>query len=166
MSARLNLFMSRRAWAAWLLAFCAVLLTSGCGPDYKARGVVKGKVTVRGKNLTAGTVMFQNKDGTMSGSGSIKPDGTYEITDAPVGECKVTVSVHMTNDPSVRARMKGKGVAMPEGPKDPNAQSPDPPSGAVVPKEVVPIDQKYADPETSGLKFTVQKGEQTYNIEL
>lgn len=166
MSARPNLTMSRRAWAAGLLACCAVLLTSGCGPDYKARATVKGKVTRGGKPLTTGTVMFVNKEG-MSGSASITPEGTYELSDAPLGECTVTVTVNMSNDPSVRARMKGKGVAMPEGPKDPNAtESPEPPSGARVPTEVVPIDQKFSDPETSGLKFTVQKGEQTYNIEL
>ena len=35
-----------------------------------------------------------------------------------------------------------------------------------MPKEVVPIDTKYSKPDSSGLKFTVKKGDNTYNIDL
>lgn len=166
MSARLFPRPTYGALATGILAVCVVLGTSGCDSEYKARGIVKGKVTRGGKALTTGTVMLVNKEG-MSGSAGITPEGTYEMRDAPLGECTVTVTVNSSNDPSVRARMKGKGLAMPAGPKDPNAtESPELPSSPAVPKEVVPIDQKYANPETSGLKFTVKKGEQTYNIDL
>ncbi len=39
-------------------------------------------------------------------------------------------------------------------------------SSTSMPKRIVPIDEKFSKPETSGLKFTVIKGEQTYDIEL
>ena len=149
-----------------MLACCTILLTSGCGPDYKSRGVVKGKVTVGNRNLTTGSVMFINKEG-LSASTGIDPDGNYEMKDAPVGECKITVTVtDLPMDPTVRARLMGKGPKMPEGPKNPEDTGAPPPPLARIPKEVVPIDAKYSKPETSGLSFTVKKGEQTYNIEL
>ena len=158
---------ARRAGVAGLAACCILLFAGGCGPDYKARGIVKGKVTRGGKALTMGTVMFSNKEG-ITGQATIQVDGTYEMPDAPVGDCKVTVTVpKMPNDPSVWARMGGKGPAMPSGPVDPSKGEAPPPPAAKIPKEYVPIDQKYSDPETSGLKFTVKKGEtHTYNIEL
>jgi hypothetical protein len=157
---------NRRLWAASLLACCVVLLPTGCGPDFKARGVVRGKVTAGQKSLTTGTVMFYGKNG-ITASAAIDPDGNYEMNDAPVGECKVTVTVTaLPNDPMVRARLKSGSMQFPEGPKDPTKSSPDLPSAPRVPKEVVPIDIKYSNPETSGLSFTVQKGDQTYNIGL
>jgi len=166
MLARLSATADCRLWAAGLLASCTLLFAAGCGPDYKSRGVVRGTVTTGKKHLTVGTVMFYGKNG-ITASATISPDGTYSMPDAPLGECRVAVTVpSMPMDPSIRARMKGKGPALPEGPKNPEDPGAPAPPLAVVPKEVVPIDQKYSNPDTSGLTFTVQKGEQTYNIEL
>ena len=167
MSTRLFHTAIRRLCAGGLLACCVVVFTTGCTPDHKARGVVKGTVTKGKKPLTTGTVMFIGKNG-ITGSASINPDGTYVMNDAPLGECKVTVTVSaLPMDPATRSRLKGKGPAMPAGPVNPEESSgPPPPPLAVIPKEVVPIDAKYSNPETSGLSFTVQKGEQTYNIDL
>ena len=89
------------------------------------------------------------------------------MKDAPLGECQVTVTVAgLPMDPSVRARLKGKGPKLPEMKVPEGDDSPPLPSAPAVPKEVVPIDAKYSKPETSGLNFKVEKGEQTYNIEL
>ena len=153
--------------AAAVLLPAVLVLVSGCGSDYKARGVVKGRVTVNKKPLTTGTVMFYNANG-ITGSGSIDPEGNYVVADAPAGDCQVTVSVpDLPMDPSVRARLKGKGPKMPELKGPPDAESPALPSAPTVPKEIVPIDAKYSKPETSGLKFKVEKGgDQTFNIEL
>jgi len=148
--------------------FCCVLvlLASGCGPDYKARGAVKGKVTTGKKALTTGTVIFVNKDG-VSASAHIDPQGNYDMQDAPLGECTVTVIVDaLPSDPSVRARLKGGGPKMPGELKNPEDTGPPPPPGGKIPKEVVPIDGKYAKPDTSGLTTKVEKGEQIFNIDL
>jgi hypothetical protein len=129
--------------------------------------VVKGKVTLGKKPLPSGTVMFYGKDG-ITATAHINPDGTYEMADAPLGECKVTVTVQTLppGDTMVAGRLKGKGPKMPAGPRDPSKESPELPSAPQVPKEVVPIDTKYSSPETSGLSITVKKGEQTYDIDL
>jgi len=155
-----------RLWTGGLLACLMALVAGGCGPDYKSRGVVKGKVSMGKKPLPSGTVMFYGKDG-ITATAHINPDGTYELADAPLGECKVTVTVQrLPPDPTVAGRLKGKGMKMPEGPRDPNKESPELPSAPQVPKEVRPIDTKYSSTETSGLSFTVKKGEQTYDIDL
>lgn len=161
-----------KRFSAGVLLAGLLLLTLGCGPDYKARSVVKGKVTTGKKLLQSGSVMFVNDRG-VSGSATINPQGEYFLPDAPLGECVVTVTVtKLPDDPSVRIRLTGKG----KGPKMPGAEmkapdgtqfGPDLPSGPAVPKEVIPIDSKYSKPDTSGLKFKVEKGEpQVFDIEL
>lgn len=165
--------------AAGAAVCCSLPLTTGCGPDYKARGQVKGTVKAGQKLLTSGTVMFYNEQG-MTGAASIDPDGNYVMVDAPVGDCKVTVTVpSVPNDPTVMARLSGKG----KGPKMPTGDGMRPPDGAEmsegadaggpppplarIPTEIVLADAKYASPETSGLKFTIRKGDQhTFNIEM
>lgn len=142
-----------------------LLTLVGCGPDYKARAVVKGRVTTGKRPLTTGTVMFINKEG-VSSSATIDPEGNYDMKDAPIGECDVTVTVpDLPMDPSVRARLTGKGSG-PKMPEMKNPENPDLPSAPTVPKQVVPIDAKYSKRESSGLHFKVERGENTYNIDL
>src|SRR6266545_2080898 len=87
------MFSRRSTRACGVLLLVGLLAVAvGCGPNYKARGTVKGKVTISGKNLTAGNVMFYGKD-NLTGSSPIGSDGTYAITDAPVGDVKITVMV-------------------------------------------------------------------------
>ena len=178
-------------WIAPAFAgFLAVVVGCG-GVDYKSRGAVSGKVTIAGKNLTVGSVMFQNKEG-ISASASIDPSGTYNLLDAPLGECQVTVSVpKLPQDPTTKSRLTGKGAGpkMPSGPRDPNkapkeepkekeadkdgkANDPNTPTmasvgGAVIPKTVVPIPDKFSNPDTSGLKYTVIKNQShAWDIDL
>src|SRR5262245_33536608 len=68
---------------------CAVAGGSS-GAEPKAR--IKGKVKFFDKNLTAGSVTFMTEDGRV-GTGIIDFDGNYEVTNAPVGECKILVKV-------------------------------------------------------------------------
>ena len=163
--------MPRSSYRMWCVALLLTFLIAptGCGPDPKARGTVKGKVTLGKRTLPAGTVTFHNKNG-FTASATIDPDGNYICADVPAGECRVTVTVpSLPNDPSVRARLKGKGPKMPEmtGAPDGSEGPSTLPSAPVVPKEVVQIDIKYANPETSGLSVEVQKGEtKEYNIQL
>ena len=166
MPSRPHLRLTRRLWAGANLTCFAVLLASGCGPDLKARGVVKGKVTSGKRALTTGTVMFYGKNG-MTASAAIDTQGNYEMADVPLGECVVTVTVNKL--PGLRDEPAPRGPTVPEM-KKPGETKDEPPTPAVpaskMPKFAVMIDTKYASPETSGLKFTVQKGEQTYNIDL
>lgn len=155
------------ALGAVVLGLCAFALGCGGGPDYRARGTVKGKVTSGKKHLNFGTVVFHG-DHNMVGTGAIDIDGNYEIKDAPLGACTISVTVGAL--PLDSNRKGGPGV--PEM-KDPNApaggDAPPRPLAPKLPsaKDLVRIDAKYANPATSGLKFTVIKGEQhVHNIDL
>ena len=137
--------------ALWLRSGRLVLLVllftvAGCGPEMAK---VKGRVKFVDKNLTAGTVGFMGKGGQIAVS-QITSDGSYELT-APVGDVKITVQV-----PAV---LPGTGPKPPPGVPDTR------PTGSAA-KPVVKIPAKYLSPESSGLTYTVLKGEQTYDITL
>ena len=145
---------------AGLLAFAA----NGCGPDYKAVANVRGTVKMGKQHLTTGTVMFHNKDGRTA-SASILPDGKYVLPDAPIGECTVTVTVPFSPlDPSIRAKMQGK-FKLKDGSDSPDG-GPKIPIMGEMPKQIVPIPDRFSKPETSGLTYKVEKGEHVYDIQL
>jgi hypothetical protein len=102
-----------------------------------ATGSVEGKVVFRGQPLPGGVVGFHPEKGKPV-LAKIDADGNYLAPAVPVGAVKVTV--------------------------DTKAAKPKPGEGK--PAKYIPIPAKYATPETSDLKLTVQKGKQTFNIEL
>ena len=96
-------------------ALLALLTAVGCGASDK-RAAVAGKVTVGGKGpLTGGNIRFVSvADPNKVGGGQIKPDGTFEVSDAPVGECKVVIdNTHL--DPSLSKAAAMPGVPAPGG---------------------------------------------------
>jgi hypothetical protein len=120
----------------------ALVWAAGCG---KAVGKVTGTVKFKdGTSAPAGTLVnFWSTDGKRVYPGMVGPDGTYMATDVPLGELKVTV----TPPPEVtqpRTKSSEKALAKP------------PP--------VIP--PKYKDLTNTTLKFTVQKGDNTYSIVL
>ena len=141
--------MKSASWlrAASLVSLSLLFTVAGCGP---ATGKVKGRVKLAKKHLTAGTVGFISKSGQV-GVGRIDADGNFEIPNAPVGDVKISVQVP--------AQPPGGNAKPPAGIPDTRPQG-----GAA--KPIVPIPAKYGNPETSGLTYTVQKGEQTHDIDL
>lgn len=123
----------------WVL-FTACLL-GGCGsgePVYEY-GKVKGTVTYQGKPLDHGRVVFQHHLGPAVDA-RINPDGTYELN-AVLGETRVAV----------------------------DCRKPDRQLGGVR-KELIPgeslIPEELSSTERSGLKYTIQPGEGTFDINL
>ena len=161
--------MNRNVWArpgSWCAVLSMVAIVLGCGDSYRSRAVVKGQVTIGGKNLTAGTVEFHSKaEANKVGVANIDANGNYAMSDAPIGEVMVAVRV-----PKMTAAMmtqKGGAGTPPTGVslKDPSGQMnmemkmPDP-------SKIVQIPDKYGDFATSGLTHKVEKGETTHNITL
>jgi hypothetical protein len=142
-------------------------LAVGCGPSYKARAVVKGKVTFAGTPLTVGTVSFYGKD-NLSGSATIDKNGNYAMNDAPLGDVKVTVFVPKLPPGGMRS-MKGSPAL--HGGKDVGSVDPEGSGKKIsmlgdMPDKVVPIPDRFGNVESSGLTYTVKKGEQTFDIPL
>ncbi len=76
------------------LVVFVILLSAGCGEKMVT---VKGTVSVNGKPVTNGKIVFHPVNGERSGSGPIKSDGTYVISylkvgdGLPPGEYKVSI---------------------------------------------------------------------------
>ena len=118
----------------------AVLALTGCGNSGKTRGNVSGQVTYNNKPVTEGEVHFYAKERGAGGSAKIDSSGNYAVTDLETGKYAVYVAPAppVAGDPKL-------------GP--PKAAS------STIPK-------KARDPETSGLSFTVQEGNNDFKIEL
>jgi len=119
----------------------ALLSLAGCGGNLAS---VSGTVTLDDKPLETGTVTFRPVAGGPAGYGEIR-SGSYRVktgTDSGLAPGEYQVSVMAT------------GPAPPATP-----QNPEP-----IPPSLIP--DKYASPQTSGLKFTVSPSGGTFNIEL
>ena len=137
-----------RRWA-WYLLFVVVSMAAGCGTP---RGEVSGVVKYKGKPLSAGTVAFFDKDNRPVTS-QITAEGIYHMYKVPVGLARITVSTPAAVDNS-RSQMP-KGMKVPEG------------MPGIPPQfQGVAIPDRYNDAEKSGLTLEVQKGGQTYDINL
>lgn len=130
------------------LGCAALLLVAGCGAP--PVGTVQGKVTRNGAPVGAGSIIFQNADGTVSMSANLNPDGTYVVESIdraglPPGDYKVAVS------PS---KIGSGEVVLAVAPGQTPAGPP-------------PIPAKYHSVETSGLSAKVAAGENPpFNFDL
>jgi hypothetical protein len=85
-------------------------------------------------------------------SARIAADGTYRMNNVTAGPARISVISH----PRVPRGFQ-KAPVIPGEPAQP-AVAPEPPSVAI------PV--RYGKPESSGLTYEVQKGDQIYNINL
>jgi hypothetical protein len=155
-----RILLAGRACALALLLF---VLAAPAGCTSRATGVVSGKVIFNNRPVKMGNVAFV-ADNNRSGSGVIKPDGTYTVSDAPVGKVKIVVTV-----PTRGPMMGGRGIGMPPPPKDMKMPAEmKPPDGFDLknPGPQIPLPDRYTKAETTPLEFTVTKGEQTHDIAL
>jgi hypothetical protein len=107
---------------------------AGCSGHGVKKVTVNGTITYKGQPLRSGFVKFIGPEGATSSGGVIQSDGTFIITDVVPGEVKVGV---------VEAPQGTRSPA-PEEKKAPGANKP-PPS----------LPEKYRDPETAGLTYTI-----------
>ena len=143
------------------LAFC-----TGCGEGIQ-RATVKGKVTLGETPIPVGNVMFWGKD-NYTASGTIDKEGNYSVADVPVGEVRISVQTPKLPPGGLEMmhRMKNN-----PGAKDTESVDPNDPSKRIgimgnIPENIVPVPDKYNDPGTSGLTYTVKGGEQTHDLKL
>lgn len=132
-----------------VLGLGLALSVIGCGGGGKSKAVkVTGSVKLAdGKGLPGGTITFQSDSGD-SGSGTIGPDGNYEITIVP-GDYKVGV-----DNSHLKSQVTGAGGAAMPGMPDTGAQ------------KYVAINAKYTKTDTSGLTAKVEKDGQKIDFDL
>jgi hypothetical protein len=133
--------------SVFVLSAFAILSVTGCGGPFDSS--VRGKVTLDGNPLPRGVVTYQPVSGGPSAYAMIEENagGSYVIRTGrgeglPSGEYYVTVTA---NEPSASSHSSKGG--------------PPPPGKLITPAW-------YRARETSGLKFTVQRGKNEINLEL
>ena len=161
-----------RGCARPVLLACAALSLlvplAGCG---RGRGTVSGVVLFQNKPLPGGLLTFRpSNPGENPVTVPISPEGRYEAT-LPTGDVLIGVDNRELLPPQ-----KGGGPppSLPSGIKLPPLKV-EPASGPAGAKEkeprkgagqYVPIPDKYYSTDTSGLRYKVGKGNQSYDIPL
>ena len=130
------------AGVAWAVAGCS---SSGSS--------VSGQVMIGGKPVAGGQVSFVAKTGVAYTS-KIDTEGRYSIDAVPLGEMIVLV---IGRPPPAATPVGQSGAAK-------KLSSANNPAAVTAPKGQVP--EKYADPGTSDLRYTVVAGANTYDPPL
>jgi Carboxypeptidase regulatory-like domain len=163
----------RRTWRAGLVSLVGIVaafVSGGCGGGGVA-STVSGKVLYKGAPVKGGNVTFVSTEGKISKSTSINEDGTYQLTDVPVGTFKICVETESFRPQVARTMSKGPGTGgMPPAYSAPPGGSEQtgykPPVPVDTSARYVQIPPQYAKTETTDLTYTVKSGQQTHDIEL
>jgi len=141
--------------------------TAGCNQPAREseHAEVSGKVLIDGKPLPGGQISFVAVKGGFAASGQIDENGQYKLS-APVGEVTITVNntSFQSQQPAAKGKLKGSGTAGP-----PPKELPHPKQGAeehATKGHWVNIPSRYAEADSSELKYTVTSGSQTYDVKL
>ncbi len=138
----------------------------GCGGGAPYSGTaIKGKIAVAGKGpLTGGTIQFVSvADSKAMSGGQIKPDGTYELADVPLGECKVVIDNSHLNPNKGSAAVRTPGMGGGKAPAAATAKMGAAPAGLQIPTagsnpadaKFVAIDSSFASVDGTPLRHKV-----------
>jgi hypothetical protein len=152
-----------RAAGAGLLGL-ALAAAGGCS---SGKATVSGKVAfANGTAVPAGTITFWADDGRQA-QATLKPDGSYSMGDAPVGEVKVTVET-----PKPREGMGGgmRGMDPTQSPQGkqgmPADMIPQGEKGLPGDIKIIPVPDRYRDKSSTPLTYTVTKGTQQHDFTI
>jgi len=138
-----------------LLAF-GIGCSSGRNPN--APATVSGKITYKGQLVKGGTIAFIAKEAKGAYTSGIRSDGTYHITDLPVGAMEVTIETESVN-PNLKKKSYGKKGAPSPMPSSVKEKGTDP-------ADFVQIPPRYGDRTNSKLTATLVAGTQTKDFDL
>ncbi len=130
----------------------AIALSSAAGCGLGLDGCdVQGRVTYQGKPVGYGTVLVADDQGKTV-STTLDPDGHYAATGVKAGTVRFAV---VTSGPS--------GTVPPSNRKSETGSTAAPKSDS---KQRVAVPKQYANPESSGLTTVINRGSNTFDIEL
>ena len=127
--------------AVAMLIASAIFLPLGCSAP-PTTTTLTGYVTFQGKPVTVGAIYFHSPNNQMA-MGVILDTGTYTATDVPIGEVRVSFQI---KDPGIYDQPKPDKTAKPKG--------------------VTRLPAKYADPNLSGINYTITAGMTTLDVKV
>lgn len=147
----------RRAGAVALVA--AAAFTTSCRYVKEERlpetgATLEGTVTYGGEPVHFAMIQVQGSNA--SATGKVGEDGRYRIENVPVGEVRIGV-----NTAAAQGDYQSKAMAA-GAYKGPDGKG----KGQVTGVKFVQLPRKFFSPDTSGLKTTVGKGPNTYDIQI
>ncbi len=149
-----------RRLAAPLVACLAVAVTACGTPQHIAVALPESGATLEGTvrygpdDVHYAFILIQAADGQAS-AGKVDEEGRYKVPNAPLGEVKIAVNTSAARGDYQAAMMRAG--AMTGGPEGKAGRK-------KVNVQFVALPAKYFDPNTSGLKTTVNGGSNTYDI--
>jgi hypothetical protein len=124
------------------------LLLAGCAPTGKrypeTGATLEGTVSYGKDKVWAALVIAQNDSG--AATGFLDDNGRYKLENVPLGEVNIAV-----NTEAGKGQAMGKIIAASQG------------KGGKAPK-IIDVPKEFADPAKSGIKTTINKGANTFNI--
>jgi hypothetical protein len=144
-----------RGLAFYSLVILSGILPLGCsgsGVVYPETGAtLEGKITYGNEPVPFGLVIAV---GDTSATGKIERDGSYTIANCPVGEVKIAVNTEAGRGDYMTLVMSS------------SQPGPDGKVANTTKIKFVDVPKKYHDPETSTLRTTVNKGKNSYDINI
>jgi hypothetical protein len=166
------------------------LVSIGCGSTNTGVSArVHGTVTYNGSVLPGGVLVYYSKTGGVFSS-AIRKDGSYDISDAPVGDYEVTIETESINPNKKQEDYKGMtgggatsktgsskygkggGSSTPQSKpsggtnKMAASSSPMPDYAPQANAEYVKIPSRYGEKDKSGLAAKLDSGNQKVNFDL
>jgi hypothetical protein len=145
-------------WRSYVFgSLASVVFIAGCEP-YEARlpdsgATLEGTVKYGDAQVPLAQIVVLGEK--TQGIGQVDEDGRYRVASAPLGEVKIGV-----NTEAMRGEMISRQMA--QSYKGPGAKG----GGRAPPLKFVSLPQKYAEPDTSGVKTTIKKGKNEFDIVL
>ena len=133
-----------RSFPGRLLGLVLVVAAAVAGCSGNRKVTVHGTVSYKGQRLPSGILKFVGPEGAYSAA-SIQPDGTFIITDVVPGEVKVGVE-----EAPMGSGSSSSSDERTSAPKTPPFSLP----------------EKYRDPQTSGLTYTITPRTTELDIEI
>lgn len=91
----------------------SISLVAGCGESRKT-AIVSGRVTLNGKLVQRGAVVFMAEDGSYSESARIRASGDYRANKAPLGQAKVAIVIPESPGADATPREVPESIGNPE----------------------------------------------------
>jgi hypothetical protein len=135
---------------------CLGIVVIGCSKEVEMKAEansLSGTIKFNGEQVYFATVMVQA--GPTVSNGTVGEDGKYLVNNLSLGECLIGVNTDMAKGNYASATMSERYAGPQSGGKAPKAK-----------KKFIDVPAKYQDPKGSGIKTTIAKGANTFDITI